>query len=87
VHEPTDPARLLGSIRRNQIIRLLEDDTLLQAEIDRRKEAIRNTDPRRQRHETLRRNSAFGKNIERLITAYQEGLLSLSHYVKNAGLE
>ena len=63
----------------NQIIRLLEDDTLLQAEIDRRKEAIRNTDPRRQRHETLRREQArLGKNIERLITAYQEGLLSLS---------
>ncbi len=63
----------------NQIIRLLEDDTLLQAEIDRRKEAIRNTDPRRQRHETLRREQVrLGKNIERLITAYQEGLLSLS---------
>src|SRR6516225_4979387 len=63
----------------NQIIRLLEDDTLLQAEIDRRKEAIRNADPRRQRYEILRREQArLGKNIERLITAYQEGLLSLS---------
>lgn len=63
----------------SQIVRLLEDDTLLQTEIDRRKEAIRNTDPRRQRQETLRREQArLGKNIERLITAYQEGLLSLS---------
>jgi site-specific DNA recombinase len=63
----------------SQIIRLLEDDKLLQAEIDRRKEAIRNTDPRRQRQETLRREHVrLGKNIERLITAYQEGLLSLS---------
>jgi site-specific DNA recombinase len=63
----------------NQIIRLLENDTLLQAEIDRRKEAIRNTDPRQQRQETLRREQArLGNNIERLITAYQEGLFSLS---------
>jgi site-specific DNA recombinase len=63
----------------NQTIRLLEDNTLLQAEIDRRKEAIRNTDPRRQRQETLRHEQVrLGKNIERLITAYQEGLLSLS---------
>jgi len=63
----------------NQIIRLLEDDKLLQDEIDRRKEAIRNTDPRRQRQETLRHEHVrLGKNIERLITAYQEGLLSLS---------
>jgi site-specific DNA recombinase len=63
----------------DQIIRLLEDDTLLQAEIDRRKEVIRNTDPRRQRQETLRHEQVrLAKNIERLITAYQEGLLSLS---------
>src|SRR6266550_3548653 len=63
----------------NEIIRLLENDTLLQAEIDRRKEAIRNTDPRQQRQETLRREQArLGNNSERLITAYQEGLLSLS---------
>jgi site-specific DNA recombinase len=63
----------------NQIIRLLENGTLLQAEIDRRKEAIRNTDPRQQRQETLRGEQArLGNNIERLITAYQEGLFSLS---------
>src|SRR6267378_1832731 len=63
----------------NEIISLLENDTLLQAEIDRRKEAIRNTDPRQQRQETLRREQArLGNNSERLITAYQEGLLSLS---------
>src|SRR5467141_463507 len=69
----------LDSFVWNQIIRLLEGDTLLQAEIDRRKKAIRNTDPQRQRQETLRREQArLGKNIERLITAYQEGLLSLS---------
>src|ERR1700730_2216733 len=62
----------------DQIIRLLEDDTLLHAEIDRRKEAARNGDPRRKRHEVLRREQArLGNTVERLITAYQEGLLSL----------
>ncbi len=63
----------------DQIVRLLEDGTLMQAEIDRRKETARNTDPRRQRQEALRREQArLGSNIERLVTAYQEGLLSLA---------
>ena len=63
----------------DQIMGLLEDGTLIQAEIDRRKEAARNTDPRRQRSETLRREQTrLGSNVERLITAYQEGLLSLA---------
>ena len=62
----------------DQIIRLLEDDTLMQSEIDRRKEAARNADPRRQRQGALgREQMRLAKNIERLITAYQEGLLSL----------
>jgi hypothetical protein len=38
----------------DQIIGLLDNGTLIQAEIDRRKEVARNTDPRRQRSETLR---------------------------------
>ncbi len=63
----------------DQIMGLLENGTLIQAEIDRRKEAARNTDPRRQRSETLRREQTrLGNNLERLITAYQEGLLSLA---------
>ena len=62
----------------DQIICLLDDGTLIQAEIDRRKEAARNSDPRRQRNETLRREQArLGNNIARLITAYHEGLVSL----------
>ncbi len=69
----------LDSFVWKEIMRLLEDDTLLQAEIDRRKEALRNADPRRQRQETLQQEQArLRKNIERLITAYQEELLSLS---------
>jgi site-specific DNA recombinase len=62
----------------DQIVHLLEDDTLMQAEIDRRKEAARNTDPRRQCQEALRREWVrLGNNVERLVTAYQEGLISL----------
>jgi site-specific DNA recombinase len=62
----------------DQIIRLLEDDTLMQAEIDRRKETARNADPRRQRQDALHREQVrLGNNVERLITAYQEGLISL----------
>jgi site-specific DNA recombinase len=62
----------------DQIIRLLENDTLMQAEIDRRRETARNTDPLRQRQEALRREQVrLGNNVERLITAYQEGLISL----------
>ncbi len=39
----------------------------------------RNSDPRRQRSETLRREQArLGNNVARLITAYQEGLVSLA---------
>ncbi len=63
----------------NQIIGLLDNGTLIQAEIDRRKEVARNADPRRQRSETLRREQArLGNNIARLITAYQESLVSLA---------
>ena len=63
----------------DQIIGLLDNGTLIQAEIDRRKEAARNSDPRRQRSETLRREQArLGNNVARLITAYQEGLVSLA---------
>src|SRR5713226_8500012 len=62
----------------NQIIGWLDNGTLIQAEIDRRKEVARNSDPRRQRSETLRREQArLGNNVARLITAYQEGLVSL----------
>ena len=63
----------------DQIIGLLNNGTLIQAEIDRRKDAARNTDPRRQRSEALRREQArLGNNIARLITAYQESLVSLA---------
>jgi site-specific DNA recombinase len=61
-----------------EIIRLLEDPGLIQAEIDRRREAARKADPLPRRQEELRREQVrIENNSQRLITAYQEGLVSL----------
>jgi site-specific DNA recombinase len=63
----------------SEIIRLLDDPGLIQTEIDRRREAARNADPLRKRQEELRREQArIERSSERLVTAYQEGLLSLT---------
>jgi len=62
-----------------EIIRLLDDPCLVQAEIDRRREDARNADPLRKREEELRREQArVEKSSERLGTAYQEGLVTLA---------
>ena len=62
----------------NEIIRLLDDPGLMQTEIDRRREAARKADPLRRREEELRREQArVEKSSERLVTAYQEGLVTL----------
>jgi site-specific DNA recombinase len=62
----------------SEVIRLLEDPKLIQAEIDRRREAAQKADPLRKREEELRREQArVEKSSERLVTAYQEGLLTL----------
>jgi site-specific DNA recombinase len=62
----------------SEIIRLLEDPGLIQTEIDRRREAAQKADPLRKREEELRREQArVEKSSERLVTAYQEGLLTL----------
>ena len=59
-------------------MRLLEDPALIQTEIDRRREAAQKADPLRKREEELRREQArMEKSGERLVTAYQEGLLTL----------
>jgi len=61
-----------------EIMRLLEDPSLIQAELNRRMEAARNTDPLRQRVGGLQRErSRLANKTERLVTAYQEDLLSL----------
>jgi site-specific DNA recombinase len=60
------------------VIRLLEDPTLLQQELDRRLLAARASDPTRKREQNLQRElTHVGKGIERLLNAYQEGLLSI----------
>lgn len=62
----------------SEIIRLLDDPCLIQSEIDRRREAAQKADPKRKREEELRREQArVEKSSERLVTAYQEGLLTL----------
>jgi site-specific DNA recombinase len=61
-----------------EIIRLLEDQALVQAEIDRRLAEAKIADPLRQREQSLRNQQVRLHNrIERLLTAYQEELLSL----------
>jgi site-specific DNA recombinase len=76
----TRPVRqdLLDEIVWTEVIRLLEDPTLIQQELDRRLDLARAADPTRQRVQALQRDLVrVGKSIERLLTAYQEDLLSL----------
>ena len=69
---------LLDEIVWREIMRLLEDPALLQTELERRKEVASNTDPLRHRDAELRREQLrLEKKIERLVTAYQEELVTL----------
>jgi len=61
-----------------EIMRLLEDPRLLQAELDRRLHVGQTTDPLKRREEALRRDQArLTKSMERLLTGYQENLITL----------
>ncbi len=69
---------LLDQIVWTEVIRLLEDPALIQHELDRRLAAARAADPTKQREQTVQRELVrVGKSIERVLTAYQEDLLSL----------
>src|ERR1700752_2810549 len=69
---------LLDQIVWAEVIRLLEEPALIQQELDRRLVAARTSDPTRKREQSLLRElTHVGKGIERLLNAYQEGLLSL----------
>ena len=69
---------LLDQIVWTEVIRLLEDPALIQHELDRRLAAARAADPTKQREQTVKRDLVrVGKSIERVLTAYQEDLLSL----------
>src|SRR5439155_24426303 len=62
-----------------EIIRLLDDPALVQAEIDRRMEAARNADPLRKREQALRHQlTRLQNHIDRMVTAYQEELITLA---------
>jgi site-specific DNA recombinase len=61
-----------------EIIRLLEDPTLIKEELERRLAAAKDAAPSKRREDTLNRELVrIQKSIERLTTAYQEDLLSL----------
>jgi site-specific DNA recombinase len=69
---------LLDSIVWTEVVRLLEDPSLIQSELDRRLAAAKTADPARQRQKALQRDLARArKSMDRLLTAYQEDLLSL----------
>ena len=62
----------------DEVIRLLDDPTLVQAELDRRLEAARQADPCRQHVADLTRQQIrLAHSIERLVTAYQQDLVTL----------
>jgi site-specific DNA recombinase len=69
---------LLDQVVWTEVVRLLEDPSLIQGELDRRLTAARIADPTKQREKVLQRDLArIRKSMDRLLTAYQEELLSL----------
>ena len=69
---------LLDQIVCTEVIRLLEEPALIHQELDRRLAAARTSDPTAKREQSLQRElTHVDKGIERLLTAYQEELLSL----------
>ena len=69
---------LLDHVVWSEVVRLLEDPALILRELERRLAAARTSDPTRQREKALQRElTRTRKAIDRLLTAYQEELLSL----------
>jgi site-specific DNA recombinase len=69
---------LLDHIVWTEVVRLLEDPTLIQQELDRRLAAARSSDPAKKREQSLQRELVhMGRSIERLLRAYQEALMSI----------
>ena len=74
------PARQdqLDDIVWTEVVRLLEDPALIGAEIDRRLEAARASDPNQKREIDLRHRPArIRKSLDRLVTACQEDLITI----------
>jgi site-specific DNA recombinase len=77
---PQKPIRqdALDPIVWGEVVRLLEDPSLIENELDRRREAARQSDPSQRRIEALKQEESRLRNgMERLLTAYQEGLMSI----------
>ena len=69
---------LLDEVVWREILKLLEGPHLIQEELERRLAAARNASPVKRREEILRRELVrIRKSMERLMTAYQEDLMSL----------
>ncbi len=74
------PARLdeLDELVWREVLRLLQDPALIQAEIDRRIQSLRNEHPASQRREGLERELTRARlGLARMIEAYQEQLITL----------
>src|SRR5882724_9461875 len=70
---------LLDQIVWAEVIRLLEDPTLIQQELDSRLAAARSCDPTQKREQSLQRElTHVGKGVERLLNAYQRSCRSSS---------
>ncbi len=68
----------LDAVIWKELLRLLEEPSLIREELNRRLEAAQKTDPLKQREDLLHREHArLEKNMDRLLNAYQEGLVSL----------
>ena len=68
----------LDAVVWKEVMQLLEDPHIIQDELNRRLEAAKNADPLKQRKDQLRRDQArLAKGMDRLLTAYQESLVSL----------
>jgi site-specific DNA recombinase len=69
---------LLDKIVWNEIVRLIENPSLIQEELDRRLAAAKDISPTKRREAVLQRElTRTQKSMDRLMTAYQEDLLSL----------
>jgi site-specific DNA recombinase len=68
---------LLDGLVWREIVNLLENPSLIREELDRRLSAARDSNPTKQQEAALRRELArIQKSMDRLMTAYQEDLLS-----------
>src|SRR5215470_8171707 len=77
-NNPPIREELLDQVVWNETVKLLENPNLIQDELNRRLDAAQKSSPTKRRQESLQRDlTRVRRSIERLMTAYQEELLSL----------